>query len=109
MPAVLAAATSSNWNAGGSVLTFYFPVGLFLVVAAILCLQFTRPHTIPGRRPFALARPSANGPAADTVTVAAADGDANPVPPSDEASGSGHDGSRASGAEDDLDPPTAGA
>jgi hypothetical protein len=58
VPAVLAAATGSDWNAGGSILTFYFPIGLFIVVASILYLQFTRPHSIPGHRPPAPARTS---------------------------------------------------
>lgn len=44
MPAVVAAATGSDWNAGGSILTFYFPVGLFVVVAGTLYLLFSRPH-----------------------------------------------------------------
>ena len=58
MPAVLAAA-NANWNAGGSILTFYFPVGLFVVIAALLYLQFGRPHKIPGHRSLAA---SAAGP-----------------------------------------------
>jgi hypothetical protein len=63
--ALTAAASSSAWNAGGSILTFYFPIGLFVVIAGLLCLQFGRPHAIPGRRPLALARSSTHsaGPA----------------------------------------------
>lgn len=69
MPEVLAAATGSDWNAGGSLLTFYFPVGLFIVVAVSLYLQFSRPHTVPGLRPLR-SRPRQNdgtplGPDAD--------------------------------------------
>lgn len=41
---VIAAATGSDWSAGGSLLTFYFPIGLFVVVATILYLLFSRPH-----------------------------------------------------------------
>jgi len=96
---VLAAATGSDWNAGGSILTFYFPVGLFLVIAAILCLQFGRPHTIPGRRPLAVARTSANGRAVAAATAATAGGDAD----------AGHDEQHRSGAEGDHEPPAAGA
>lgn len=80
MPAVLAAATGSDWNAGGSILTFYFPIGLFVVVAAILWLLFTRPHTIPGQRPLALSRTSANVPSA-AETAATADEDDQEPPP----------------------------
>jgi hypothetical protein len=51
--AVLAAAAiRSDWNAGGSLLTFYFPIGLFIVVAACLYLVLTRPHTVPGQQPL---------------------------------------------------------
>jgi hypothetical protein len=50
--ALTAAATDSAWNAGGSLLTFYFPIGLLVLVVALLYLQFARPHTIPGRKPL---------------------------------------------------------
>ena len=66
MPAVLAAA-NANWNAGGSILTFYFPVGLFIVSAIILYLQFGRPHKVPGHRVMAV---SAAGPVAQPMPEA---------------------------------------
>ncbi len=66
MPAVLAAVTGSDWNEGGALFTFWFPLGLFIVIAAILFLLFTRPHTVPGRKPLALARPG--GPARAQAT-----------------------------------------
>jgi hypothetical protein len=60
VPGVLAAATGSDWNAGGSIFTFYFPVGLFVVVATILYLLFSRPHKrIPNRRRLASAHAAA--------------------------------------------------
>jgi hypothetical protein len=52
MPAVIGTATSSDWSFGGALLTFFFPIGLFIVVAASLYLAFTRPHAVPGRKPF---------------------------------------------------------
>jgi hypothetical protein len=52
VPAALAAA-NANWNAGGSILTFYFPVGLFVVIAVLLYLQLSRPHKVPGHRQLA--------------------------------------------------------
>ena len=58
MLALTAAGTSSAWNAGGSILTFYFPIGLFIVISGLLWLQFGRPHPIPGSKPLALARTS---------------------------------------------------
>jgi hypothetical protein len=73
VPAVLAAATGSDWNAGGSIMTFYFPVGLFVVVAAILyLLLFSRPHKrVPAHRGLAAARA---GGAGDVPATAAAPG-----------------------------------
>jgi flagellar motor component MotA len=56
VPGVLAAATGSDWSSGGSLLTFYFPVALFIVVAASLYVVLTRPHAVPGRQPLAVAR-----------------------------------------------------
>jgi hypothetical protein len=48
---IAATATGSDWNAGGSIMTFFAPVGLFVVVAVILFLLFSRPHRrIPARR-----------------------------------------------------------
>jgi hypothetical protein len=63
--ALTAAGTSSAWNAGGSILTFYFPIGLFVVIGVLLCLQFGRPHAVPGRKPLALA------PSRDAVSAGA--------------------------------------
>jgi hypothetical protein len=53
MPAVIGTATSSDWSSGGALLTFFFPIGLFIVVAAGLYLAYARPHTVPGRKPLA--------------------------------------------------------
>jgi hypothetical protein len=46
--AVLAAATGSDWTTSGALLTFFFPIGLFIVIATSLYLEFTRPHAVPG-------------------------------------------------------------
>ncbi len=68
MPGVLAAATGSDWNAGGSIFTFYFPVGLFVVVATILYLLFSRPHKrIPHHRVLASAHAAAGAERAGTL------------------------------------------
>ncbi len=42
---------------GGSVLTFAFPVGVFLVVAVVLYMAFSRPHQVPGHKQLAPAQP----------------------------------------------------
>jgi hypothetical protein len=52
---VLAAATGSDWSSAGSLLTFYFPVGLFIVIGTTLYLEFNRPHLTPGRKRLAAA------------------------------------------------------
>jgi hypothetical protein len=41
---VITAAMSSAWSPGASDLTFFGPVAVFVVVAAILYLLFLRPH-----------------------------------------------------------------
>jgi hypothetical protein len=55
---ILAAVTPDNTPAG-AVLTFAFPLGLFIVIAVILYLRFARPHR---RVPAAVSGPA--GPAA---------------------------------------------
>jgi hypothetical protein len=55
VPGVLAAATGSDWSSGGALFTFYFPVGLFIVVAVSLYVNFTRPHAVPANRRLAAA------------------------------------------------------
>lgn len=74
MPEVIAAtATGSDWNAGGSIMTFFAPVGLFVVVATILFVLFSRPHRrIPARR--ALTPVHAGPPGAEAARAAAAAG-----------------------------------
>ncbi len=42
---------------GGSVLTFAFPVGVFIVVSVVLYMAFSRPHQVPGHRELAPAQP----------------------------------------------------
>jgi hypothetical protein len=79
MSGVLAAAAGSDWSSAGALLTFYFPVGLFIVVAAILFLEFSRPHAVPGRKPL---------PAAGTAVTART---AATAQPGSDAAGPGHD------------------
>lgn len=76
MPGVLAATAGSDWSEGGALLTFYFPLGLFIVVAAALYLRFSRPHAVPGRAPLTAAVAARRAAAAPQGT------DAAPPPPS---------------------------
>jgi hypothetical protein len=62
---ILAAAVTPDNTPGGYILTFAAPIGLFVVVAAILYLLFSRPHRrIPGRRALLPARTSVPEPGA---------------------------------------------
>jgi len=38
-----------GWSFGGSILSFAFPMILFIVVAAWLYVAYTRPELVPGR------------------------------------------------------------
>src|SRR5215475_6972526 len=43
-------AGSSAWSFGGSILTFAFPMILFIVVACALYIAYTKPELAPGHR-----------------------------------------------------------
>jgi hypothetical protein len=60
--AVIPLAMSYNWNNGAAVQTLVLPLGFFIIVMAALYFVFARPHTVPGRRPIAGARPVAPDP-----------------------------------------------
>ena len=62
MHAVIPLAASDNWNNGAALQTLILPLGFFIVVMAGLYFVFTRPHTVPGRRPITGARPVAPDP-----------------------------------------------
>jgi hypothetical protein len=70
MPVTILATVTSDSTDGGAVLTFALPVGLFVVVAVILYLLFTRPHRrVPDRRVLVPAH--AVMPGADAARAAA--------------------------------------
>ena len=62
MHAVIPLAMSYNWNNGAALQTLILPLGFFIVLMAALYFVFARPHTVPGRRPIAGARPVAPDP-----------------------------------------------
>jgi hypothetical protein len=80
---ILAIVTPDNIP-GGSILTFAFPMALFIVAAVVLYLLFTRPHQVPGHKKLAsarastgapgTARPASPGGAATTAAAAGAPG-----------------------------------
>jgi hypothetical protein len=47
---VIADAAGSAWSFGGSILTFAFPMILFIVVACALYVAYTKPELVPGHR-----------------------------------------------------------
>jgi hypothetical protein len=76
VPEVITAAPASAWTYGGAILTFVFPMVLFLAVAIGLYVIYTKPSTVPGHREQAVARPIGFTPVAR-------------LPRSDETSGQG--------------------
>jgi hypothetical protein len=46
----LIAAGTGDWSYGGSILTFAFPMILFVAVAGALYVLYTKPHLVPGHR-----------------------------------------------------------
>lgn len=48
---------TSAWTFGGSILTFAFPMLLFIVVAVALYIVYTKPQLVPGHRPPTDERP----------------------------------------------------
>jgi hypothetical protein len=47
---VIADSAGSAWTFGGSILTFAFPMLLFIVVACALYIAYTKPELVPGHR-----------------------------------------------------------
>ena len=45
----IADSAGSAWTFGGSILTFAFPMILFIVVAVALYVVYTKPESVPGR------------------------------------------------------------
>jgi hypothetical protein len=63
---------SDGWSFGGSILTFAFPILLFIVVAVALYILYTKPTVVPGHRTSPVERPVSHTaipgiPAADQV------------------------------------------
>ena len=50
-------ASTSAWTFGGSILSFAFPMLLFIVVAGALYVLYTKPEFVPGHPAPGLERP----------------------------------------------------
>jgi len=59
---VIADSAGGAWSFGGSILTFVFPMILFIVVACALYVAYTKPEIVPGHR-----RPAAEHPVTYTA------------------------------------------
>jgi hypothetical protein len=54
---VIADSAGGAWTFGSSILTFAFPMLLFVVVACALYIAYTKPELVPGHRNPATERP----------------------------------------------------
>jgi hypothetical protein len=54
---VIAESAGGAWSFGGSILTFAFPMILFIVVAVALYILYTKPEVVPGHRVPSVERP----------------------------------------------------
>ncbi len=57
MHRVIADSAGGAWTFGGSILTFAFPMILFIVVAGALYILYTKPELVPGHRAPGVERP----------------------------------------------------
>ena len=57
MHGLIADGAGGAWTFGGSILTFAFPMILFIVVAGGLYVLYTKPEFVPGHRAPGLERP----------------------------------------------------
>jgi len=103
----MADSAGGAWSFGSSILTFAFPMILFIVVAVALYVLYTKPEVVPGHRAPSMERPVSytaipGTPAASevpgspaSVTSASAAGPAAPTSPAAAASSPAGDGARA--------------
>jgi len=59
----------SAWTFGGSILSFAFPMLLFIVVAGALYVLYTKPEFVPGHRAPGVERPVSYTPVPGKPTV----------------------------------------
>jgi hypothetical protein len=91
---LISAAAGNDWSYGASILTFVFPMILFIGVAAALYVLYTKPHLVPGHR-YQMAGRSVS--ATPAVKVSGQDGDDT----GQTGSAGGGQATTASGAEDE--------
>jgi len=47
---LIASSPTGDWSYGAAILTFAFPMVLFIAIAAALYILYTKPHLVPGHR-----------------------------------------------------------
>jgi hypothetical protein len=72
--------SDGGWSFGGSILTFAFPMLLFIAVAVALYVLYTKPTVVPGHRTSTVERPVSHTAIPGIPTAAEAPGDLVPVP-----------------------------
>jgi hypothetical protein len=73
LPGLLLAQATSDNSAAGQNFTLWFPLGLFIIIAAILWVLYARPHRrVPPRRPAQARAAAGAGVAAGGTTSARA-------------------------------------
>ena len=68
MDGLILAAAGSDWSYGASILTFAFPMILFVAVAGALYVLYTKPHLVPGHRYLMDGQRPSNAPAASRAS-----------------------------------------
>jgi len=99
----MADSAGGAWSFGSSILTFAFPMILFIVVAVALYVLYTKPEVVPGHRTPSVERPVSytaipGTPAATEVPgspASAAGAPAAPTSPAGAAGSPAGDGARA--------------
>jgi hypothetical protein len=61
--------SDGGWSFGGSILTFAFPMLLFIVVAVVLYVLYTKPTVVPGHRTSPVERPVSHTAIPGTATA----------------------------------------
>ena len=69
MHGLMADSAGSAWTFGASILSFVFPMTLFIVVASALYVLYTKPEFVPGHPAPGLARPVSYTPVPGPPTV----------------------------------------
>ena len=72
--------SGDGWSFGGSILTFAFPMLLFIGVAAALYVLYTKPTVVPGHRTQTAEHPVSYTAIPGTPTATEVPGDPAPAP-----------------------------